>query len=120
MKPRILPAIYYACIFVLLIGSFFRIQHWVGGAALMVPGKVLAGIFFILVFIEIISSQKASRLQKASWAFIYLFTAPVVLLLAVIPSIVGFIILGGIYAFIGRRFFIHNKKDLVRIQFDSI
>jgi hypothetical protein len=101
------------------IFSLLRLQHWPGLDVLRIISLSCFAIFFLLVFAEMIGSRKARPLTKIIWLSTYVITLAVSFYF-IFFSLLAIVVLGILYLRVGRKYFLHNKKDYEKIEFDSI
>ena len=118
---RLLHTSYYFCIALLLVAVLFRIQHWPYAVELLLAGKIIAGLFFLQVIIEMLRSRKATQVQKLTYSIIYLAAAVFVLLcLGGFLLLLGVAGLANLYFHSIRKQFFYTRAEIEKIQFDSI
>ncbi len=121
LRFRYLHLPFYFGLSILFIGILFKIQHWEGGEFMIWGGLGLLVVFFIMTLFEILTSKKARRKSKLTWAASYLLL-PIVIFLF-LPKLFcafGLLIVGTIYLGGVRRLFITSRRDFDNITFDSI
>ena len=119
MRYKLSRALFYLGMAVLFIGNLFSLQHWEGGHTTILVGNILEGIFSIFALIEIISSQKASAVQKVIWGLVMFVGLCACFFRGLIP-LFAILLCGRQYLNTGRKYFLIPKKKYGGIEFDSI
>jgi hypothetical protein len=119
-KKLPLVILFFIGVLILIVSILFRIQHWPGVINIFWAGFACHILFFLLIFIEMLSSKKANSNIKVFWAFPYV--AVLLSSLFIFPeySAIAFVLLGAIYLLLGRRQFLFTDKEKEPIEFDSI
>ena len=111
MGKRVLNLLFYFGLFILTIGTLFKIQHWPYGSIVQSIGVVLEFLFFMFVNVEIIVSAKATITLKIIFASLYIiFPILSFLYLPALILIFGVFISGTIYLNHLRKKFLFVKN----------
>lgn len=121
MKAKILQLSYYLGISVLIISMLFKIQHWYGSFILFLIGISLEILFVLFILIEMITSKKVEKETKIIWIlyyicfpfFVFVFAKGLLLILLIVT-------IKEVYFRQARKYFVPIRKDIDKIEFDSI
>ncbi|MBL7719442.1 MAG: hypothetical protein JNL72_11440 [Flavipsychrobacter sp.] len=105
---------------IFFVGALFRIQHWPYGSTIVWIGLLFEVVFFLLVFVEMLMSKKASSGTKLIWMVTYLICLSASWWFISTLSMLAWVVLGLVYLRIGRAKFLFTRSKLEQIQFDSI
>jgi hypothetical protein len=70
---KILPAVFFLSIIIVLIGAFLKIQHFEGSHIVLIAGLLSQVILAFLCLYEIASSNKFSKTEQLIWLLSFIF-----------------------------------------------